>query len=238
MKICMPFLAAGLALAALSSLVARAETKPTTDDEKTIYVLGHTLARNLDPFQLTGPEIDVFLAGMRDGITGAKPQVDIDTYGPKIRPLAQARTEKMAAAEKAASAEFLAKEAAEKGATKSPSGLIKRVVKEGSGASPTETDTVKVNYQGTLRDGTVFDSSIQRGEPATFPANRVIPCWTEALKTMKVGEKAHITCPSDIAYGDHGSPPRIRPGAALAFDVELIEIEKTPSSPAKPSVIQ
>jgi len=238
MKARIPFLATGLALAVGYSLVAQAETKPNTDDEKTIYALGHTLARNLDPFQLTGPEIEVFLSGMRDGITGAKPQVDIETYGPKIRSLAQARTEKLAAAEKVASADFLAKEAAEKGATKTPSGLIKRVVKEGSGASPTETDTVKVNYQGTLRDGTVFDSSIQRGEPATFPANRVIPCWTEALKTMKVGEKAHITCPSDIAYGDHGSPPRIRPGAALAFDVELIEIQKTPAAPAKPSAVQ
>jgi FKBP-type peptidyl-prolyl cis-trans isomerase FkpA/FKBP-type peptidyl-prolyl cis-trans isomerase FklB len=232
-----PFLVAGLAVAA--SLIgyattSGAEAKPSTDDEKTIYALGLTLAHNLEPFQLSGNELDVFLAGMRDGITGAKPQVDIEQFGPKIRPLAQARSEKMAAAEKAASADFLAKEAGAKGATKSPSGLIIRVIKEGTGASPTESDTVKVHYHGTLRDGSVFDSSVERGEPATFPANRVIPCWTEALKTMKVGEKAHITCPSDIAYGDHGSPPRIKPGAALAFDVELLEIVKTPAASARP----
>jgi len=235
------FLATGFALtvaAVTPPPSARAETKLATDDEKTLYVLGYTLSGKLGPFQgLSGTELDALLAGLRDGIGNAKPQVDINQYGPKISSLAQARSAKLAEQdkqvadqEKAASADFLAKAAAEKGATKSPSGLIMRVIKEGSGPSPSENDTVKVNYQGTLRDGTVFDSSIQRGEPATFPANRVIPCWTEALKTMKVGEKAHITCPADIAYGDHGAPPRIKPGAALAFDVELLEIVKTPPS--------
>ena len=232
------FLAAGLFLAIAAAIPAptsRAEAKPNTDDEKTLYVLGYTLAGKLGPFQgLSGAELDSLLVGLRDGMTAAKPQVDLEQFGPKISPLAQARTSKMAEQEKAASTDFLAKAAAEKGATKSPSGLIKRVIKEGSGPSPTETDTVKVNYHGTLRDGSVFDSSVERGEPATFPANRVIPCWTEALKTMKVGEKAHITCPSEIAYGDHGMPPRIKPGAALAFDVELLEIVKTPG-PSKSS---
>jgi FKBP-type peptidyl-prolyl cis-trans isomerase FkpA len=108
---------------------------------------------------------------------------------------------------------------------------VKRVVKEGSGASPALTDTVKVHYHGTLRDGTVFDSSVDRGEPAEFPLDRVIPCWTEAVQTMKVGEKAHITCPSEIAYGDRGAPPKIKGGAALAFDVELIEIGKAAPAP-------
>ena len=232
------FLATGLALAVavvIPARAARAEAKPSTDDEKTIYVLGYSLAGRLGPFQgLSGNELDSLLAGLRDAMVNAKPQVDPDQFGPKIAGLAQARSSKMAEQEKAASVDFLAKAAAEKGATKSPSGLIKRVIKEGSGPSPTENDTVKVNYHGTLRDGSVFDSSVERGEPATFPANRVIPCWTEALKTMKVGEKAHITCPSDIAYGDHGMPPRIKPGAALAFDVELLDIVKTPA-PAKSS---
>jgi FKBP-type peptidyl-prolyl cis-trans isomerase FkpA/FKBP-type peptidyl-prolyl cis-trans isomerase FklB len=229
---------AGLALTVsvvIAAATARAEAKPSTDDEKTIYVLGYSLAGKLGPFQgLSGNELDALLAGLRDAMTNAKPQADPEQFGPKIAPLAQARSAKQAEQEKAASVDFLAKAAAEKGATKSPSGLIKRVIKEGSGPSPTESDTVKVNYQGTLRDGSVFDSSVERGEPATFPANRVIPCWTEALKTMKVGEKAHITCPSEIAYGDHGMPPRIKPGAALAFDVELLEIVKTPG-PSKSS---
>jgi FKBP-type peptidyl-prolyl cis-trans isomerase len=84
---------------------------------------------------------------------------------------------------------------------------------------------VKVHYHGTLLDGSVFDSSVDRGEPVTFPLNGVIPCWTEGLQLMKVGEKAKLVCPSEIAYGDTGAPPRIKPGATLVFDVELLGIE-------------
>ena len=94
----------------------------------------------------------------------------------------------------------------------------------GTGDSPKDTDTVKVHYHGTLRDGTVFDSSVERGTPAQFPLNRVIPCWTEGVQKMKVGGKGRLTCPASIAYGDRGAPPKIKPGAALAFEVELLEI--------------
>ena len=126
--------------------------------------------------------------------------------------------------------------AAEPGATKAPSGYIIKTVTEGTGPSPAATDTVKVQYHGTLRDGTVFDSSRERGEPAVFPLNGVIPCWTESLQTMKVGGKYVVTCPAEIAYGDRGAPPSIKPGAALTFEVELLEIEPprppTPPAPA------
>jgi FKBP-type peptidyl-prolyl cis-trans isomerase len=119
-------------------------------------------------------------------------------------------------------------EAAEKepGAVKSPSGLIFRTLKPGDGPSPKATDRVKVHYEGTLIDGTVFDSSIQRGEPLDIPLNKVIKCWTEGLQMMKVGEKARLICPARIAYGDQGRPPKIPPGAPLVFDVELLEILK------------
>jgi len=155
--------------------------------------------------------------------------VPLDEFGPKISSFGQARSVIAAGIEKKSADEFLAKEAAASGATKSASGLVKRVVTAGKGATPTIDDTVKVHYHGTLRDGSVFDSSVERKEPAEFPLNRVIPCWTEAVQTMKVGEKAHITCPSEIAYGDRGSPPKIKGGAALAFDVELLEIVKAPA---------
>ena len=102
--------------------------------------------------------------------------------------------------------------------------MVIRTTKPGTGATPTAADQVKVHYHGTLTDGTVFDSSIKRNEPATFPLGGVIKCWTEGLQHMKVGEKATLTCPSDLAYGDNGRPPTIPGGATLIFDVELLEI--------------
>jgi FKBP-type peptidyl-prolyl cis-trans isomerase len=221
-------IALGLAVAAAD---APAQKAPQSDDEKVLYVLGVSVGRQLEPFNLTEEELQFLVTGLRDEVTGKPSQVAVEEYGPKIRDFAQARQNQTAQEEKAAGAEFLSKEAAASGASKSSSGLIKRILKEGSGPSPKADDTVTVHYHGTLRDGSVFDSSVERGEPATFGLDRVIPCWTEAVQTMKVGEKAHITCPPEIAYGDRGAPPRIKPGAALAFDVELLEIGKK-SEPA------
>jgi FKBP-type peptidyl-prolyl cis-trans isomerase FkpA len=119
---------------------------------------------------------------------------------------------------------YLEKAAAEPGAVKTPSGLIYRELRPGSGGSPTATDTVTVNYRGTLVDGTEFDSSYKRNEPASFPLNQVIPCWTEGVQKMKVGGKSQLVCPANIAYGVQGSPPTIPPGATLIFEIELLRI--------------
>ncbi len=108
----------------------------------------------------------------------------------------------------------------------SPTARYSATLKPGAGSSPQASDKVKVHYHGTLPDGTVFDSSVQRGEPATFALNGVIRCWTEGLQRMKVGGKAKLVCPSDTAYGDRGMPPRILPGATLIFEVELLDIVK------------
>ena len=118
----------------------------------------------------------------------------------------------------------MTKAAAEPGAVRTGSGLVYRELKVGTGASPKVTDTVKVHYRGTLVDGTEFDSSYKRNEPAPFPLNQVIPCWTEGVQRMKVGGKSQLVCPSNIAYGDRGSPPVIPPGATLIFEVELLRI--------------
>jgi FKBP-type peptidyl-prolyl cis-trans isomerase FkpA len=109
---------------------------------------------------------------------------------------------------------------------KTASGLGYTELKPGKGPSPTATDKVKVNYRGTLTDGTEFDSSYKRGQPAEFPLNRVIPCWTEGVQKMKVGGKAKLTCPASIAYGDRGAGGVIPPGATLIFEIELLSIEK------------
>jgi FKBP-type peptidyl-prolyl cis-trans isomerase FkpA len=122
--------------------------------------------------------------------------------------------------------DYLDKAAAEPGAQKTASGLIYRELQPGAGASPKATDTVRVHYRGTLIDGTEFDSSYKRNEPAEFPLNRVIPAWTEGVQKMRVGGKSHLVCPASIAYGERGAPPVIPGGATLIFEIELLGIEK------------
>jgi FKBP-type peptidyl-prolyl cis-trans isomerase FkpA len=124
----------------------------------------------------------------------------------------------------AANAAWLEKAAAEPGAIKTASGLVFRELRPGSGAGPRRTSKVKVNYRGTLVNGTEFDSSYKRGQPAEFGLDQVVPCWTEGVQRMRPGGKAQLVCPSKIAYGDAGSPPTIPPGATLVFEIELLEI--------------
>jgi FKBP-type peptidyl-prolyl cis-trans isomerase FkpA len=120
---------------------------------------------------------------------------------------------------------FVEAAAKEPGALRSRSGMVQRTLQQGSGPSPGAKDVVRVHYHGTLPDGEVFDSSVARGEPAEFAVDRVIPCWTEALQRMKVGEKAKLVCPPEVAYGVEGRPPQIPAGATLIFEVELLEIK-------------
>jgi FKBP-type peptidyl-prolyl cis-trans isomerase FkpA len=127
-------------------------------------------------------------------------------------------------ADSAGSKAYLEKAAAMPGAIRTGSGLVYRELKAGTGASPNVTDTVTVHYRGTSVDGVEFDSSYKGNEPAKFPLNRVIPCWTEGVQKMKVGGKSQLVCPSSIAYGDRGSPPDIPGGATLIFEIELLGI--------------
>jgi FKBP-type peptidyl-prolyl cis-trans isomerase FkpA len=201
---------------------AAAAPAPMTDDEKVIYALGLVLQGSLSQFDLSAPELDVLKRGLTDAAQG-KPAIDLDEWGPKIEPFAAARGQRVVLREKAAGVAYLAKAAAEAGAVKTTSGLVYREVSAGTGRSPNAGDTVRVNYRGTLINGTEFDSSYGRNEPAEFALGRVIGCWTEGLQHMKVGGKARLVCPSNLAYGDAGSAP-IPGGAALIFDVELLAI--------------
>jgi FKBP-type peptidyl-prolyl cis-trans isomerase FkpA len=197
-----------------------------TEEQKTFYALGLALSQNLAPFNLSEAELELVKAGLTDGLLNRPRKVDLPAYAPKLQELQQSRLAVAATSEKKVSQAFLDKAAGEKGASKTPSGVIVTTVKPGTGASPTGTDKVKVHYTGTLIDGTVFDSSVQRGQPATIPLDGVIKCWSEGMPTMKVGGKAKFVCPADVAYGDRGMPPRIKPGATLVFEVELLEIVK------------
>jgi FKBP-type peptidyl-prolyl cis-trans isomerase FkpA len=222
-----------LGLAGSSSLLAQgAELK--TDDDKAFYALGLFISRNVGVFNLTPAELEIVKSGLSDGVTGKTPKVELETWGPKLQMLAQARAKETADKEKKAGEAFAAKAAAEPGARKLAGGTIIKETKPGTGAKPTAADTVKVHYEGKLIDGTVFDSSVKRGEPAEFALNRVIKCWTEGVQEMKAGGKAKLVCPSDIAYGDAGSPPNIKPGSTLVFDVELLEV-KPAEAAAKPA---
>ena len=196
------------------------------DEQRTIYAIGVAISQNLGAFALSDAELEILKSGLSDGVLKRPLKVDMQAYGPKIQQLAHARLGAAAEKEKKVGAEFAAKAAAETGAEKTESGAIVKTIKQGSGPMPAATDKVKVHYQGTLIDGTVFDSSIKRNEPATFPLNGVIKCWTEGLQRIKVGGKARLVCPSDIAYGERGSPPLIKPGATLIFEVELLDIVK------------
>jgi FKBP-type peptidyl-prolyl cis-trans isomerase FkpA len=219
----------------IGSMIACAQTPGTradappkleTDEQKTLYALGLLLGRNIKSFALNPEELAIVKAGLTDAVTAAKPQVELDTYGPKVNELAQKRASAEADETKKKGQEFVDKVAKEKDVTKTPSGIVIRVIKAGTGASPTANDVVKVHYEGKLIDGTVFDSSVKRGEPAEFPLSGVVPCWTEALQKMKKGEKSQVVCPSAVAYGDRGAPPDIPPGATLSFEVELLDFHK------------
>jgi len=209
----------------------KATVKPelTTDEQKTIYALGLSIYRSLGQFDLSPAELEIVQHALADA-DAKKPAEDINTWGPKIEGLARARMARVADREKVESKAFLDKAAAQPGAVKTDSGLVYRDLQPGTGASPKATDTVKVNYRGTLINGTEFDSSYARNEPAQFALNGVIRCWTEGLQRMKVGGKAELVCPADLAYGDRGQNG-IPAGAALIFQVELLDIVEPAAAP-------
>jgi FKBP-type peptidyl-prolyl cis-trans isomerase FkpA/FKBP-type peptidyl-prolyl cis-trans isomerase FklB len=195
-----------------------------TEDDRTIYAMGVNMARNFDHLPLSDSEQEILQMGFTDGMRKREPRVDTARYGRRLDELFARRNADIIKEESEAAEAFLAEAAAAEGALRSDSGMVIQVLSPGDGPSPGPADRIKVHYHGTLRDGTVFDSSVVRGEPAVFFLNRVVACWTEALQKMKTGGKSRITCPANIAYGDRGAPPLIKPGAALAFEVELLEI--------------
>ncbi|HEV3032314.1 MAG TPA: FKBP-type peptidyl-prolyl cis-trans isomerase [Polyangia bacterium] len=209
---------------------------PKTDDERALYAWGLMLGRNASALAPSPAELELIKAGLTDSVQKNKPKVDIDKYGPMIDAVARKRANVRAEAEKGKTAGLIEAAAKEAGAVKLASGMVIMTTRPGTGAQPEAADRVKVHYEGRLSDGSVFDSSIKRGEPAVFPLGGVIKCWTEGVGHMKVGEKARLTCPSDLAYGDQGRPPVIPGGATLIFDVELLDVMKAEPTAAAMTV--
>ena len=204
--------------------------KVETEDDKIYYALGLALAQRMGPFtgNLTEAQLDVVNLAINDFALQKQAKVDLAVYLPKVGELANKYTAQAnpgAAVsvdeEKAKGAAFAAQAGQEPGAVTTESGLVYKKLVAGTGVFPSATDKVKVHYHGTLVDGTIFDSSVDRGEPISFELNRVIKGWTEGLQMMKVGGKSKLVIPSDLAYGDRGRPS-IPGGATLIFEVELL----------------
>lgn len=197
-----------------------------TEDDKTFYAMGYMLGGNLQRLSLSDDELAALYKGISAAAKNEKSEVDTATYQNRIQEVFKARMDKVAQKEKDAGKVFIENFIKNEAATKTESGLAYKVIKEGTGAAPSAEDVVEVHYHGTLTDGTVFDSSVERGKTISFPLNRVIKGWTEGLQTMKEGGKTKFVIPSDLAYGEAGAPPKIPGGATLIFEVELFKVTK------------
>jgi len=225
---------AAIALALFACAALAEEEKPAAEGpelkggaEQWSYAIGVQIGSD---FKRTGMALDAeaLKAGILDALAG-KPrlsQKDLAAAMMKLRMEGQRKMSEAAGNNEKAGKEFLAGNAIKEGVTTTKSGLQYEVMKEGEGANPVATDTVKVHYRGTLIDGTEFDSSYSRGQPATFPLNGVIPGWTEGVQLMKPGAKYRFFVPSGLAYGARGAGKVIGPNATLIFEVELLAIEE------------
>lgn len=201
-----------------------------SDKDKVSYVIGHQIGSDM---QRSGADIDLdsMMKGVKEGLAGTASKLTteegqkvMNDFRTSMRTKMEEKRKKEGETNDKAGKEFLAKNAKEKGVKVTASGLQYTVITEGKGVSPKATETVKVQYKGTLLDGKEFDSSYKRGEAATFPVNGVIKGWTEALQLMKPGAKYKLWIPSDLAYGDKGAGPEIGANSTLTFEVELVEI--------------
>ena len=203
--------------------------QPQTEDQKTLYALGVDVAKQLANFALSAEEYEFVRQGMFDAVTGQNLAVESKDYEGKIEDLYRARIQVAIQKQKDLAKPFLENAAREKGAVTTASGLIYQESKAGAGVQPKASDFVKVHYTGTFIDGRVFDSSVERGEPAEFSLSKVVACWSEGVARMKVGGKAKLVCKSELAYGDEGRPPFIPGGATLVFEVELLDVSSGPA---------
>lgn len=210
---------------------AAATDKPDTLAERAGYAFGHNMGTNMQQQDLA-LDVDAMIQGLRDGLAGRDPaltaeelQAAVQEFQQQMVAKQQEMAEKALGENKAAGDAFRESNAAREGVQTTESGIQYEVLTEGSGPIPKASDTVRVHYRGTLVDGEQFDSSHDRGQPATFPVTGVVKGWQEILQLMPVGSKWKVVIPPELAYGDRGSPPVIGPSSTLVFEIELLGIE-------------
>ncbi len=211
--------------------------KPESVQDRASYVIGYNLGRTLKQNDVDANS-DLIVKGLRDGLAGAngmltdaEMQSTMQEFQKQVQAQQEAKQKVIGEKNKAEGEAFLAKNKARAGVKTTASGLQYEVEKEGTGPTPKATDTVTVNYKGTLMDGSTFDSSYDRGQPATFVLNQVIPGWTEGVQLMKVGSKYKFYIPAALGYGDKGAGATIGPNAPLIFEVELLSIGEPKAAP-------
>jgi FKBP-type peptidyl-prolyl cis-trans isomerase FkpA len=207
----------------------------TTDTDKEFYAIGLNIGKSLAEGQVTPSELDMIKRGMTDQVNGTKPEVDGKEWmmpaQKMMRDRQMAKVKQAAQAQKDKDAHAIDDALKQPKSEKLANGAVYVEEVAGTGDQPTENDTVSVNYTGTLLDGTEFDSTKSRGQPAKFPLKGVVACWTQGIQKLKVGGKGKLVCPSDVAYGDQGRPGKIPGGATLVFEVELLEVIKGTATP-------
>ena len=194
--------------------------------DKISYALGLSIGNNFQNSGINNLQVEDFVKGLKDVLSEAQPQISYDEAKQVINDYFMNLQKEKLELNKKAGEEFLNINKGKAGVVTLPSGLQYQVLKAGEGEKPTANDNVKCHYHGTLINGTVFDSSVERGEPAVFGVSQVIPGWVEALQLMPVGSKWRLFIPSNLAYGEHGAGDAIEPNSALVFDVELLDIVK------------
>ena len=220
------------ALLTASTACSQEKTQLKDERDKVSYSIGLDIGNTFKK-QNMDINTEALMSGLKDAVGGAKPQMTEEEMKTTMASFSKSMMEKQAAVAKEAGAKnaaegekFLADNKGKEGVKTTASGLQYKVIKEGTGPSPKETDTVETHYRGTLINGTEFDSSYARNEPATFPVNRVIKGWTEALQLMKVGSKYELYIPANLAYGERGAGQEIGPNSTLKFEVELLGIKE------------
>lgn len=218
----------------LNAADTAAEQTFSSNKEKVSYSIGLDLGKYLT--NMKGKvDYELLKQGIDDGFTGAEPKLSEEVmataqeeFAEVLKAEQEAVMEEMKAKNIAAGQAYLDENKKKDGVVVTESGLQYEILTEGDGVIPKPEDVVKVDYVGTLIDGTEFDSSIKRGEPVTFPVNQVIPGWTEVLQQMKVGSKYRAVIPASLAYGEAGAPPVIEPNSVLVFEIDLLGIEELP----------